>query len=126
MPRPPPRFNPLECDRRRDDHRWLSDGMVLPRLSRIQFLRTINVRFLVPWYDAVPQIGAVLLAAGWWSAAPCAASPGGDSLPTPTALTWTGGLGLGLLVVLLIVLNRPRVDALTRASMPPLLPSERA
>ena len=32
-----------------------------------RFLRTINLRFIVPWYDAVPQIGAVLLAAGWWT-----------------------------------------------------------
>ena len=88
-----------------------------------QFLRTINARFLVPWYDSVPQIGAVLLVAGWWSPAH-AGEPGERHIVKPTALSWTGGAGIGLLVVLLIVTHRPRVDALTRASMPPLLPSE--
>ena len=31
-----------------------------------QFLRTINLRFIVPWYDSIPQIGTVLFLAGWW------------------------------------------------------------
>ena len=88
-----------------------------------QFLRTINARFLVPWYDSVPQIGAVLLVAGWWSAGHGGAL-GRRLIATPTPLSWTGGLGLGLLVALLIVTHRPRVDALIKASMPPLLPSE--
>ncbi len=29
-----------------------------------QYLRTLNMRFMVPWYDVIPQIGAVL----WWRA----------------------------------------------------------
>ena len=33
-----------------------------------QYLRTISLRVFVPWYDAVPQIGAVLLVTGWWAA----------------------------------------------------------
>ncbi len=123
MPRPPPRFNPLE---------WTGAAMIIGGYLmewsfrgylEYQFLRTINARFLVPWYDAVPQIGAVLLVAGWWSAAH-AGEPGRRLIATPTPLSWTGGLGLGLLVALLIVTHRPRVDALTKASMPPLLPSE--
>ena len=46
-----------------------------------QFLRTVNLRFFVPWYDAVPQIGAVLFAAGWSNPQP-PASAGSD--PTIT------------------------------------------
>ena len=41
-----------------------------------KFLRTINLRFLVPWYDVVPQIGVILFAAGWWSAKRPAATKG--------------------------------------------------
>ena len=88
------------------------------------YLRTISLYAIVPWYDAIPQIGAVLFAAGWWS------GPRGEGGPPAsrsrsTSLTWRGVLGLGVLTIVLIVLNRPRVDALVRASTPPLLPSER-
>jgi hypothetical protein len=88
-----------------------------------KFLRTINARFLVPWYDSIPQIGAALLAAGWWSSAH-GGEPPSRLMTRPTPLTWKGGLGVCLLSVLLIVLNRPRVDDLTRASAAPLLRSE--
>ena len=119
-----PRFNALECA----GAAIIFGGYLMEWSFRgyleYQFLRTINVRFLVPWYDTVPQIGAVLMAAGWWSAAH-GREPGPPLLARPAALTWAGSLGLGVLMVLLIVLNRPRVDALTRASTPPLLPSER-
>src|SRR5262249_55032417 len=30
-------------------------------------LRTLNLRAIVPWYDVIPQIGAVLFVTGWWS-----------------------------------------------------------
>ena len=88
-----------------------------------QFLRTINLRFIVPWYDSIPQIGAVLLLAGWWQAWQTKEGerdlPARTTPPTPRAC-----LGVSLLVVVLIVLNRPRVEALVRASVPPLAPSE--
>jgi len=123
MPPRAPLFNPLECA----GAAIIIGGYLMEWSFRgyleFQFLRTINVRFLVPWYDSIPQIGAVLLAAGWWSAAR-RGEPRPNLAARPTVLTWTGSLALGLLVVVLIVLNRPRVDALTRASMPPLLPSE--
>jgi hypothetical protein len=87
------------------------------------FWRTTNIRAMLPWYDAIPQVGAVLFAAGWWS--------GPRSLDSPSfrrvrsiAVTRLGGLGLAVLLVALIVLNRPRVDELVRKSVSPLLPSE--
>jgi hypothetical protein len=87
------------------------------------FWRTTNIRAMVPWYDAIPQVGAVLFAAGWWSGS---RSLDSQSCPRvrPIAVTRLGGLGLAVLLVALIVLNRPRVDGLVRKSVPPLLPSE--
>ena len=32
-----------------------------------RYLRTLNMRAVVPWYDLIPHIGAVLFAVGWWS-----------------------------------------------------------
>ncbi len=32
-----------------------------------QYLRTHNMYTIVPWYDEIPQIGAVLFVIGWWS-----------------------------------------------------------
>jgi hypothetical protein len=89
-----------------------------------QYLRTINMRFVVPWYDAVPQIGAVLLLAGWWSRLATARGTASQraSLNRPSQL---GCLVVCLLVVLLISLNRPRVSALVRASVGSLQASDR-
>ena len=58
-------FNPLECT-----------GAVVVLGSYLvewtvrgyfpfRLLRTINMGMIVPWYDTVPQIGAVLFVAGW-------------------------------------------------------------
>ena len=88
-----------------------------------QYLRTKNLRFIVPWYDAIPQIGLVLLLAGWWSATRSNSArldKTHDSMP----LTWLGTLGLGVLVTAMIVLNRPKVDLLVRETVPALSPSE--
>ena len=88
-----------------------------------QFLRTINLRFIVPWYDSIPQIGTGLFLAGWWNSRQGKA--GDRDLPArakpPTQLAC---LGVSLLVIVLIGLNRPRVEALVRANVPPLTPSE--
>jgi hypothetical protein len=89
-----------------------------------RFLRTINLRFMVPWYDIIPQIGAVLLAMSWWSRRKAGPAPGlfrGKPIPP----TWLGGLCVLALASALVVLNRPRVESLVRASVPDLLPSER-
>jgi hypothetical protein len=88
-----------------------------------QFLRTINLRFIVPWYDSIPQIGTCLFLAGCWERHERTrdiALSTRPKLPTPTA-----SLGLIVLVVVLIGLNRPRVEALVRASVPEMSPSER-
>ncbi len=88
------------------------------------YLRTINLYAIVPWYDAIPQIGAVLFAAGWWSGPRRSGGPP-PSKTRSIALTWRGILGLAALTIVWILLNRPRVEALVRDSTPPLLPSER-
>ncbi len=89
-----------------------------------RYLRTINLYNIVPWYDAIPQIGVVLFVAGWLSGPRRAGvSPAVPARTIP--LTWRGALGVGTLSLVLIVLNSPRVDALVRSSTPPLLPSER-
>jgi hypothetical protein len=88
-----------------------------------QYLRTINLRDIVPWYDLLPQIGLALFLAGWWSGSNRGARPRVRGLP-PRVLTWRGALAAGLLALLLIALNRPRVDGLVRASVPPLTPWE--
>src|SRR5262249_21138123 len=76
-------------------------------------LRTLNLRAIVPWYDAIPQIGAVLFAVGWWSGPRRPNEP-----PSPRAksafLKRRGALGLLVLSLALIILNRPRVDALVQ------------
>jgi hypothetical protein len=88
-----------------------------------QNLRTLNLRFIVPWYDAIPHIGGVLFVIGWYSARrnpPNESRLPGKALP----LSRGGAVGLCVLAACLIALNRPRVDALVRATVPRLLPSE--
>jgi hypothetical protein len=87
-----------------------------------RYLRTINMHSIVPWYDLVPQIGAVLLGVSWFSRIGVPA----DRRPVAamSSLTTKTGLGLLALLVILVVLHRPRVEALVRASTPRLLPSE--
>jgi hypothetical protein len=106
---------------------WLFRGYL-----EFKFLRTINLHFLVPWYDAIPQIGFVLVATGWWSAwqtssATAAAKLHGRELvpATPERLTRAGALAVLLVPVVMIGLNHARVEHLVRSSVPPLLPSEK-
>jgi len=85
--------------------------------------RTYNLHFVFPEFHAIPQIGAVLWLVGWWSEMMSA------TLESPLAtklkpLTRRGSLGLGLLILAMLLLHRPRVDFLVRASVPPMLPSE--
>ena len=88
-----------------------------------EFLRTINLHLIVPWYDVVPQIGTALLLAGWWQSRRTNLPVGPLPIRTrpPSRLAC---LGVILLVVVLVALNRPRVDGFVRASVPSLLPSE--
>jgi hypothetical protein len=117
-------FNPLECT----GLALLLGAYLVEWTVRgylpFRSLRTINLGMIVPWYDVVPQIGAVLFVAGWF------AGPRGEageirfrrSIAPPTRLAALGVLGL---VVLMMALNKPRVDLLWRNWVPPLLPIER-
>jgi hypothetical protein len=88
-----------------------------------QYLRTLNLRFIVPWYDAIPQIGAVLWLAGWCNEV---SNSVGRKIPAraPARLTRWAALGLVVLMATMLALHRPRVDYLVRQIVPPLLPSE--
>ena len=62
-------FNPLECAGATVVlgsylMEWSFRGYV-----NFDYWRTVDIRAMVPWYDAIPQVGAVLFAAGWWSGA---------------------------------------------------------
>ncbi len=102
-------FNPLECA-----GASLVLGSYLVEWTfrgylDFRYLRTINLYNIVPWYDAIPQIGAVLFVAGWWSGPRRAGvSPAVPSRTIP--LTWRGALGVGTLSLVLIILNGPRVE----------------
>ena len=78
---------------------------------------------VVPWYDGIPQIGAVLFMAGWCS------GPRLDRMPRHfLPLTRLKALVVLSLAVGLVLLNRPRVDTLWRlrpGNLPIMLPSER-
>ncbi len=87
-------------------------------------LRTISTYAIVPWYDVIPHVGAVLFVVGWWSG-PRPAGQGGGHIPGPPARPTRGvALGLVILTLSLIGLNRPRVDAMVRNTCPRMLPSE--
>jgi hypothetical protein len=89
-----------------------------------QFLRTISPRLYVPWYHVVPQIGAVLLVTTWRAGnRPEPARHAAASNREP--VTWSQIAGLGLLALVLIVLNRPRVDSAVRHNVPSLVQWER-
>ena len=88
-----------------------------------QYLRTLNMRFIVPWYDVIPHIGAILWLAGWWAETRPAFIQHQGARRRQSLTRW-GGSGLLLLIVTMVLLNRPRVDFLVRATVPPMLPSE--
>ena len=131
--KPPPRglswpwsaFNPLECAGAAIVlgsylMEWTFRGYL-----EYEQMRTITPYVVVPWYDLIPQIGAVLFAVGWWSGPRRSAGPPphpADRCPEPP--TRSMALGIALMALALVVLNRPRVDALVRASCPTLRESE--
>jgi hypothetical protein len=116
-------FNPLECA-----------GVALVLASYLvewtfrgymdfRYLRTINMGMIVPWYDTVPQVGAVLFLAGWWAGPRCSSRP----LAPVRSVSFPRHRGviaiLGLMAILM-VLNAPRVDLLWRNWVPPPTVSE--
>jgi hypothetical protein len=118
-------FNPLECT-----------GVALVLSSYLiewtvrgympfRYLRTINLGMIVPWYDTVPHIGAVLFVAGWCYGPRRSAVP--NRPPRELKVNRTNlGMALGVLGLMtaLIVVNGPRVDLLWRNWAPPLSPRE--
>jgi hypothetical protein len=112
------RFNPLEC---------VGVAMVLGSYLLEWSLRGYKAfaewrLVVVPWYDVIPQIGAVLFMAGWFS------GPRPTSMPRHLLpLTRLKGLAVLSLAVGLVLLNRPRVDTLWRlrpGNLSIMLPSE--
>ena len=112
-------FNPLECaGAALVLGSYLVEWTVRGYLP-FRSLRTISLGMIVPWYDVVPQIGAVLFVAGWCSGP---RSPGSrPAVLRPIApLSRLGAIGVIGLMAVLLVLNRPRVDLLWRNWVPPL------
>ena len=73
---------------------------------------------IVPWYDVIPQVGAVLFAVGWWTGPHQAAGPArppadGRRPGSGGGPRYDRGDGDGA-----VVLNRPRVNALFRGTVP--------
>jgi hypothetical protein len=116
-------FNPLECTGAAVVLgsylvEWTVRGYFPFRL-----LRTINMGGIVPWYNTVPQIGAVLFVAGWLAGPRSRESK--PALVRPIRpVSRLGAIGVCGLLLVLIVLNRPRVDVLWRGSVPAPLPVE--
>ena len=69
----------------------------------------------VTWYNAIPQVGAVLFAAGWWAGLrPAAQGP----------LTRRGALVVAGVVVVMALIQAPRAERRLIQGAPPLTPSE--
>ncbi len=124
-------FNPLECAGAATVLgcyllEWTFRGYL-----DYEYLRTINPYMIVPWYDLIPQVGAVLFAVGWWSGPrrPVRSSPSDRARPAvrrprPAPPSRSSALAIATATLVLLVLNRPRVDALIRGTSPPLTASE--
>ena len=78
---------------------------------------------IVPWYHAVPQIGAVLFVVGWWSGPRDADSLRRLFRPAEP-ITRRAALGLLAFAGVLIALNRPLVETLWMNTAPALTASE--
>ena len=69
----------------------------------------------VSWYNAIPQVGAVLFATGWWAGLRPAA---------PGPLTRRGGLVVAGVVVVTALIQAPRAERRVIEGAPALTPSE--
>ncbi|MGC8641503.1 MAG: hypothetical protein ACP5XB_16685 [Isosphaeraceae bacterium] len=117
-------FNPLECTGvALVLGAYLVEWTVRGYLP-FQSLRTINLGMIVPWYDVIPQMGAVLFVVGWFSRPRLVERKASvrEPITPPSRLAAIGIIGL---LLLMNVLNRPRVDLLWRNWVPALLPIER-
>jgi hypothetical protein len=103
------RFNPLECS-----GAALMLGSYLIEWTVRGYSPFWLLRLIVPWYHTIPQIGAVLFLSGWFSGP---RSPTRPETAVPAPLTRGGVIGLTLLAIGLVELNRPRVEALWESSV---------
>ena len=105
----PGRINPLEA---------AGATIVVGSYLLVYFFRG-NLAFSslrpVVWYNAIPQVGAVLFAAGWWAGLRPAA---------PSPMTRRGALAVSALVVTTALMQAPRVERYFIAKMPPMTPGE--
>lgn len=74
----------------------------------------------IGWYHAIPQVGAVLFAAGWWTAV----TPASDD-QAPHRLTRGQAIAVLLSVALLCQMQSPRAQRLLLSGAPPLTDVER-
>ncbi len=72
---------------------------------------------LLSWYNAVPQVGMVLFAAGWWSAV----RPGGSGSRRLTRRQALGVLGF---IVVAFAVHNPRAQMQIVAEAPPFRPNQ--
>lgn len=88
------------------------------------YLPFSSLRWQVPWYDTIPQLGAVLFASGWCSALldPTSVEP---LRPKNQGIRRNQAVALIALVYALATVNRPRVDEKWHYLAPAMLPSER-
>jgi hypothetical protein len=85
----------------------LTIGSYLIPMAFRTYLPFSSLRGQVPWYDAIPQVGAVLFVAGWWA----------GLLPEVQPRTWSplrrsGVAALVALQIGLLTLQVPRMNAL--------------
>ncbi|GIW89046.1 MAG: hypothetical protein KatS3mg108_3370 [Isosphaeraceae bacterium] len=73
------------------------------------YLPFSSLRTVVPWYDTIPHVGAVLFGAGWMARL---------AREQPDRLTRGAALGLVGLSVGLALVHQPRVEALLIAGVP--------
>jgi hypothetical protein len=105
----PGRINPLEA---------AGATIVIGSYFLVYFFRG-NLAFSslrpVVWYNAIPQVGAVLFAAGWWA---------GLRPAVQRPMTRRGALAVSALVVTTALIQAPRVERNFIAKMPPMTPTE--
>ncbi len=77
----------------------------------------VNLRGVVPWYDTIPHLGAVLFVSGWWGRV---WNPGAN----PRPLTVGGSLGVLALILGLVAVHQPRVNRMFLNEVPKMTEAE--
>ncbi len=83
------------------------------------YLPFSSLRGIVPWYDTIPLVGAILFAMGWWSRR-LGSPPNQEVVP----LSRAGAIALLLFQGAMVVANQPRVDALFIHGVPEMSDEE--